>query len=232
MNRNVLHSQKLNESDICKTTALIFSPGIFSGGIGSKLYMDLVLPILVNTDLDFVPFHPDVDWEQRAIDCVRRIKEIYAEGSPGAELMICAVLAQFWHLLINGSSARFHNTKTLSMRNRKRIKDMIAYIENHYEEPITLADIAAAANVSARECTRCFNTIIGETPIVYLMKHRISVAAEKLLDPDCTVTGAAVSSGFDNLSYFAKIFRRYMNVTPRAYQKQIKDGRGKIPLAF
>ncbi|MDR0875164.1 MAG: helix-turn-helix domain-containing protein [Clostridiales Family XIII bacterium] len=52
------------------------------------------------------------------------------------------------------------------------------------------------------------------------MKHRISVAADMLLSTDCSVTDAAMLTGFENLSYFAKIFNRYMGITPKHYQLQ------------
>jgi transcriptional regulator GlxA family with amidase domain len=111
-----------------------------------------------------------------------------------------------------------HPEKSLSIRDRNRIKTMISFIETHFAEPITLADIAAAASISPRECTRCFKSIINDSPVNYLMNHRISVAADMLLHTDCTVTDAAMCTGFENLSYFAKIFKRNMNITPKHYQ--------------
>jgi AraC-like DNA-binding protein len=223
MNRNVLHSQELCGSDVCQTTTLIFSPSIFSGGVGSKFYMDLVQPILLNTELDFVQFHKDVAWEQNAIDCIRQIHEVYTDSTPWPELLICASLARFWHLLLSGSAAQRHTEKSLSIRDRNRIKTMISFIETHFAEPITLADIAAAASISPRECTRCFKSIISDSPVNYLMKHRISAAADMLLHTDCTVTDAAMRTGFENLSYFAKIFKRIMNITPKHYQLQDRN---------
>jgi len=234
----VLHALRLNECESATLVSVIFSPSLFSGGIGSKLYLDLVLPVLADTERDIVIFHPHVEWEREALDCVHRVRELYdtgsarsagsaataglpaSAGSAGTELLICGALARFWHLLLNHEPSESAGMKSLSIKGRKRIKAMLSHIEQHFSEPVTLTDIAAAANISTRECTRCFRSVIGETPFGYLTRVRVSAAAAMLAERDCTVTEAAMACGFDNLSYFAKVFRRAMGITPKAYQQQ------------
>jgi AraC-like DNA-binding protein/mannose-6-phosphate isomerase-like protein (cupin superfamily) len=221
VNRNVLHSMKPLAPGNCKLITVIFSPGIFSGGVNSKIYHDIVLPILLDTGMDFVHFRAGTEMEREARARIRVVREAYADGTAGMELMICEALAGFWRLLMKYKAEAIPDLKPLSTRNRERIKSMIAYIEAHYSEPLTLGDISAAANISPRECTRCFKSIIGETPFGYLMRHRVSVAANLLSGTDRNVTEVAAASGFAGMSYFAKVFSRYMGMSPKQYQGRL-----------
>jgi AraC-like DNA-binding protein/mannose-6-phosphate isomerase-like protein (cupin superfamily) len=220
VNRNVLHSMKPLAPGNCKLITIIFSPGIFSGGIGSKLYHDLVLPILLDTGMDFVHFHEGTEMKREIEDRIRVVRDAYADGTAGMELAICEAFAGFWRLLMKHKSEAIIDLEPLSARNRERIKSMIAYIEAHYSEPLALGDISAAANISPRECTRCFKSIIGETPFGYLMRHRVSIAADLLSGTDRNVTEVAAAAGFAGPSYFAKVFSRYMGVSPKQYQRK------------
>ncbi|MDR1797329.1 MAG: AraC family transcriptional regulator [Clostridiales Family XIII bacterium] len=221
INRNVLHRQRLHESDHCELVTIIFSPGVFSDGTGSKLYLDLVLPLLADTDMDFCAFHADVPWEADVLACMRRILGYFRDRGDGlgVELRICGELAFFWQKLLANGPARDREARSLSMKNRKRIKSMISFIEKHYAEPLTLADIAEAGHVSPRECSRCFRAILGESPIGYLMKQRISEAAAMLLETNKNITEICYSVGFESLSYFSKTFRQHTGVTPKVYRK-------------
>ncbi|MDR1816217.1 MAG: AraC family transcriptional regulator [Clostridiales Family XIII bacterium] len=221
INRNVLHSLKLNECARCDVTSLIFSPDLLAGGTGSRLYLDLVAPVLADTDMDCIVFTGGAEWETEAMDCLRRVQTIYETSrAGGAELLITAALARFWYLLLNHRVPEFKRKKSLSMKNRRRIKDMLAFIAAHYDEPLTLADIAAAGSVSERECTRCFGAVLGESPIAYLARRRVFVAAELLVSTDKTVTEICYETGFESPGYFTKIFKRHLGMTPKAYQKQ------------
>ena len=100
-----------------------------------------------------------------------------------------------------------------------RIKRMLSYIHAHVAEPILVSDIAAAANVSERECHRCFRRILGVTPSSYLAQRRVHTAAQLLLNTDRTISDISASCGFSSPSYFCKVFRGVMGVSPRALRR-------------
>ena len=95
---------------------------------------------------------------------------------------------------------------------------MLDYIHAHYSEHITLPDIAAAANISERECCRCFEKTIGMAPVAYVVNYRICAAAVMLEETDLPVTTVAERAGFNSPSYFSKVFRRQLNCSPKEYR--------------
>jgi AraC-like DNA-binding protein len=128
-------------------------------------------------------------------------------------------LSRFWALLFqNTEEIRAQNTEK-NNSDMERLKEMILYIQANYAERIMLDDIAAAAGISPRECMRCFQRCLGNSPVNYLNDHRLHMAAEKLLTTAETVTEVSENCGFSSVSYFSKAFRLKMGCTPLEYRK-------------
>ncbi len=73
--------------------------------------------------------------------------------------------------------------------------------------------------MSESEFSRVFKKEHGHTFCEYLLKFRISKACDSLVDPSVQVKTVAFEVGFNDLSYFARTFRRYTGVTPSTYQQ-------------
>lgn len=92
-----------------------------------------------------------------------------------------------------------------------------AYIEAHFAEPLSLAEIAAQAGVSARSLQNGFQNFRGMTPMGFLRAVRLRQAHEALLAADpaaVTVTQIALACGFTHLGEFGTAYRRVFGVTP------------------
>ncbi len=113
--------------------------------------------------------------------------------------------------------------KSLGDDMRRTVRRVMAYIHEHYAEPISREDMATYGDVSARHLTRCFCQEVGVSPITYLNRYRIKQAKRLLRQEDRSITQVAGDVGFSNSSYFARVFRSEVGVSPRAYQ------RGKRP---
>ena len=96
----------------------------------------------------------------------------------------------------------------------------LAYLGNHWAEPVTIRDAADHAHVSVSTLERHFREKLQMTPNAWLRKKRLSKAAE-LLAGGCTVTEAASRSGFADVSGFIAQFRKAYRVTPLQYKKQL-----------
>jgi AraC-like DNA-binding protein len=93
-----------------------------------------------------------------------------------------------------------------------------AYIEAHFSDPLSLADIAAHAAVSARSLQNGFQSFRGMTPMAFLRSVRLQRAQMALLRADpayATVTEIALSCGFTHLGEFGALYRRAFGETPK-----------------
>ena len=100
----------------------------------------------------------------------------------------------------------------------ERIRKMLEYIQDNYDQNIGLDEIAEHVNICKSECCRFFKKHMNMTIFEYLMYLRIQNSLP-LLERDESVTSAAGIVGFSSTAYYGQIFKRYMNCTPREYKK-------------
>ncbi len=94
------------------------------------------------------------------------------------------------------------------------------FITEHYAEPITTADIAAAAGFSPNYLSRKFREAAGFGVHEYLTFIRLRNAAQALLATEDSITAVALQNGFSNGNYFKDAFKKQYGCTPRDYRRQ------------
>ncbi|MDR3466247.1 MAG: AraC family transcriptional regulator [Xanthobacteraceae bacterium] len=89
------------------------------------------------------------------------------------------------------------------------------YIESHWNEPITIEQLAALTQVSVRSLYLAFQRVRGYSPKAFVKMVRMRKAREKLLDPStASVMSVALACGFQNLGHFASGYRMQFGETP------------------
>jgi AraC-like DNA-binding protein len=103
----------------------------------------------------------------------------------------------------------------------------VAYIEAHYAEAIRLDDLSRLCGLGPFQFCRTFKQEQGVSLTRYLIHYRIDKAKALLNHPAASVTDVAFGVGFNDLSYFARVFRKAVGVSPSEYR--LKTG-AVIPL--
>jgi AraC-like DNA-binding protein/quercetin dioxygenase-like cupin family protein len=141
----------------------------------------------------------------------------------GYEMLSRSYILQFWNALyeVHSSSLSSPSIKTES-QDEQRVKIACTYINEHFSESITLEDISDSILVSKSECCRCFKRVCYVSPFEYLMKYRIVQAAKHIQENTYdSISDVACAVGFNNTSYFNKVFKKIMNCTPSEYKKSL-----------
>jgi len=100
----------------------------------------------------------------------------------------------------------------------------IQYIENHYQEPITLESAAEAIGISAGHLTRLMSDELKKGFARTLIDYRLQKAKEMLKKPNVSVRDVSRLCGYSDANYFARLFRRMTGVSPSKYSAR-KSGR-------
>lgn len=108
-------------------------------------------------------------------------------------------------------------------RRNVRIKRVLSKIRNDYSKPLTLGELADEAGLNAQYFCKAFRQVTGKTPVDYLNYYRIECAAEQLALSHLSVTEIAFSCGFNDLSYFNRLFKKQKNTTPTLYRKKFRN---------
>lgn len=117
-----------------------------------------------------------------------------------------------------------HITSTLE-RKRKLNRDTqrlvrmaMAYMHEHFAEPLSRRDIAQYVNIAEDYLTFCFRQELSVTPVKYLQRYRVNQAKSLLRNTGKTITDVALSVGFSDSGYFSRVFHREVGVSPESFR--------------
>lgn len=103
--------------------------------------------------------------------------------------------------------------------NSKRINQILMYVEQHYKNEIKLGEAAKTVHLSESAFSKYFKRSMGKTFFDYVNEVRISRACTLLRETELAISEIAMASGFENLSYFNRIFLKKKNTTPYAFRQ-------------
>ncbi|MEK4661368.1 AraC family transcriptional regulator [Priestia sp. FSL H7-0729] len=107
---------------------------------------------------------------------------------------------------------------TSILSHQDTIRSTADYIRRHCTQPLSLADMANTAGYSVYYFNRMFKSIMGVPPGRYLLDCRMLAAKKSLADSDLTVKQIASQCGFTHSSYFIRMFRTYIGMTPQQFR--------------
>ena len=96
------------------------------------------------------------------------------------------------------------------------IRPGVALLQKSYLENIPITQLAEVCGMSVSSFRRQFGLLYGVSPVQYRNRLRLQRARALLLEGSCTVTEAAYASGFENLGYFCRSYKKTMGETPQA----------------
>ncbi|MCM1388285.1 MAG: AraC family transcriptional regulator [Bacillus sp. (in: Bacteria)] len=226
LNQNVMHSIHSIEGNNCTYYSLVFHPDFLFGYNNSYLRTNFLLPMQSFSILKTMLMDAENAWHKSMLAILEKVLDVNRAKSFGYEMVTKGYLCQFWATLLNKlPMANIPHSSNTSL-NEQRVKQAMLYIRLHHADAVTLDDIAASISVSKSECCRCFKATIQMTPFEYLMKYRIFEASRLILDDhenNRSIAELALSVGFNSISYFNKLFRRYLGCTPTEYRMRVAD---------
>ena len=215
INSNILHyAEAVSEYTL---HSLVFSPVLITGGNESAFAKKYILPLL--SCRLFTGYQIESDLNQQASRWFSCAFDALSNDRRGYEFIVRENLSHICFCLYDKFESQLSMQSALSDQNNLRIQKMLNYMHRHFADNLSLKEIAGAADISERECLRCFKKTLQISPVQYLLKYRVMQGAEMLLtNPAGSISEAAAYCGFDSPSNFAKMFRRFYNCTPREYK--------------
>ncbi len=215
-NSGVLHGVSNPGLDACHYHSMVFDASVLSGASGSAYELLYLRPFL-EQGVPYRIFRPG-DCRQGEL-MAELFSDAFAacrEKGDGYEFLVRSLLSQIF-LILKGDSGNGRSGK--SSQQELRMKQMIAWMDEHYMERFSVDQLARVAGICVRECQRSFANILHISPMQYLNRRRITVAAEFLISTDMPVSEVGLCCGFDSPSYFAKQFKKITGMTPKAYRR-------------
>lgn len=213
INSEELHYFKKIGDEKCVLISYVFDKSLVIGDKGSIIERKYIEPLVQNKTLSLFKISEKLS---------RKLEEVFFEYEDkkfGVEINIRNILSSVLLEIIIENREKLIEKKTYKNLDSQRIKGMLDFIQKNYSNELTLKEIGEAVFIGERETLRCFARTIGISPIEYLKKYRVKVAANLLTTTDLPVTEICIQCGFNSPSYFSKSFQKVFNVTPREYRK-------------
>ena len=213
-----LHSIEQNGARKMEYENIILKPELLISGEADLCARQFITP-LMKGELRCVTFlTPAVPGYPEISDCLSRIDHLCEKRPDGYQLAVKGFLYQLVFLLLSHRQKK-STSPALQTKSLEKIKTILKYVEEHYADHITIDDMAAITFYSKSHFMKFFKAHMGTGFIEYLNDYRLTIAERLLRTSDATVLEIAEKSGFDNLSYFNRMFKRKYGQSPGKQRK-------------
>lgn len=222
INSNYLHMAKNICSGVCSFYAIDFSYHVLNEDIHSIFSKKFIRPILNDKYVfpEFMPVSEDEDkcWQKDIRNYLHEIGECPEHELEPFELMIRSRILAIWDIF-DKNCVRAQKDNDIESRYSERLEPVISYIKENYAYEITLGELAAILPMSEGQFSRVFKQTMKLSPIQYLMRYRILQSCKLLQDTEKKIGEIANLSGFNNISYFNRVFLNTIGCTPKEYRE-------------
>ena len=222
INSNYLHMAKNICGGVCSFYAIDFSYHVLNEDIHSIFSKKFIRPILNDKYVfpEFMPVSEDEDkcWQKDIRNYLHEIGECPEHELEPFELMIRSRILAIWDIL-DKNCVRSQKDNDIESRYSERLEPVISYIKENYAYEITLGELAAILPMSEGQFSRDFKQTMKLSPIQYLMRYRILQSCKLLQDTEKKIGEIANLSGFNNISYFNRVFLNTIGCTPKEYRE-------------
>ncbi|SFF19080.1 iron complex transport system substrate-binding protein [Paenibacillus algorifonticola] len=148
------------------------------------------------------------------------IRKAWQNADDLDRIQIKGLFYQFIHELL-----RQMKTQGIKVSKPDLVTQAIRYMEEHFQEGITLETLGEKLNYSPRHLSMRFKEHTGASPIHYLIQIRVKRAAELLIGTDAALNEIALEVGYADVYYFSRIFKKHTGLSPVRFQERERKKR-------
>ena len=215
-NSGALHSGTMENQKDCSYIPVTFDPRLIYGFFQSTINSKYVDPVIQDSMLPAICIDQSEPWHKPFREYLLRIIDLDEKKPDFYELDITICLQSMWRLLLEHIICEPQASRENSLE-YDRIKKILSYIEENYQNKITLNDIAGHIHLCESECTPLFKRHMNTTLFAFLQEYRIERSLE-LLQAGEPISAVADKAGFSDPNYYSKVFAKIKGCSPREYR--------------
>lgn len=224
-----IHAAHAHGDEGCSFFALVFGSSLLASVGYDAIQDNTVLPYQERKATFPRVLRRSTSVETGLLDHLGAIRECCISQLPGFEAAVKGHLLLMMHEMIAGGLAQDRRISNHSSTSRmERLKKVLIYIQQHYDKPIRLRELADLIPMSEGQFCRFFKSMTGHTPVDYVNSYRIRQAAGMLIQSERKISDIALEVGFDNISYFIRVFRKTMRCSPSAFRRGEAAGKASV----
>jgi AraC-like DNA-binding protein len=215
---NTIHRALPNKDDPVTSTIIFFSPTLIYKDVVDDSFSYLHLFDLTKKSKNYkisLSQKEQVKLEEQLQLILQETTSQLIGSRHACLLIVHQIILDLYRIRINGKQDLSEGSYSSEW-----IRDILIYINEHIDEPLTLTALAQKALVSPAHFSRVFKETTGIGLIVYLNTKRIIKAKELLLETNHTIAHIAEMCGFESMPQFYRTFKKYNEKTPATFRKE------------
>ena len=219
----VTHNADKEPGKACRYNALVFSLEWLSGYAGGEgnLYVDTLLENRMESLMVFR--HGDAGHKE-VLERLSHFKTYADLPIHQYEMRLVGEMLMNLQEIYNAVTEKIMKREKTDA-SREGIRKAVDYLMRHFDEHISLDLLAEQSGYSESHFCHRFKTVTGYAPVAFLNRVRVIKATERLIISDDKITKIAADCGFDNISYFNRVFKGQMEMSPGEYRSRGKQHR-------
>lgn len=218
---NVMHAVSQYHGKRVMFDILAFHPRLLTGGIGDRMYVDLFSEIISCQKRIQAPITVKNPYYSELRASAETIFISSTRDSAYHDMIIKSELMRMFILLID-SGEIIENTLYQSTED-EILAPVIDFIQLHFEDEITIKQLAQIAHFSESYFMNYFRKNMGMSAMKYVEQVRIEHVCELLRNTNDNIMQIASQCGFNNITNFNRHFQKSVGMTPTAYRKASND---------
>lgn len=222
INSNFYHSAKAFEKNNCAFFALDFSYEFLHEDLHTPFSRKYIRPVLDGKLLlpECIRMNSatPLNWQLQTLQLLKDINALGEENLAYHELLVKGRIYTIWELFYSHAVLKNKEEEKDTIM-KDRLKPVIDYMKKNYSYEITLAELSAILPMSEGQFCRIFKAAMKVSPFQYLMRYRIMKSLSLLIETDKKIGEIANLSGFNNISYYNKVFYKTIGCTPKEYRE-------------
>jgi AraC-like DNA-binding protein len=168
-----------------------------------------------------IRFQNHITHNDQLAEQIQQIVKEYNQQEIGFELAIKEHIYHIIVLLLRQYKQELFDNNGYDRQQKvmHQLRTVLEYIDQHYNENISLTQLANLANMSNQHFCRIFKSITGKRPVDYMNYQRINKAVTFLSESNLNISEVAMAVGFADSNYFSRLFKKYQKTSPSAMRK-------------
>lgn len=165
-------------------------------------------------------FRNRIGKDEAFTDCIMEIHGELEREEAGFELAVKSHLYRLFTLLVRGQTATLRNAEAYDVRIREleRLAPVFLEIDNRYNEKLTVGRLADLAGLSRFHFSRLFKRLTDKSLVEYINLVRVNKSESLLRDGRMTISEVALQSGFNDIYYFSRTFKKLKKMSPSEWR--------------
>ena len=153
---------------------------------------------------------------------LQRLLYLFTENHASKDLFVDFTLRELIIRILQANNRTKYEDNLIPLSSSKRLAFVLSYIKDHISKPLTVEELSGKAYMSPSNFYKVFKNELGLSPIEYILNERIKLACSMLQNPLIKIKEVYIECGFENRSYFNRVFKSKKQLSPKEYQEKVK----------